>query len=130
MMFIRKVHKGDCGQTAHQLYILISSIRFSLIPLSFLVELKQASDGLPITITGLIQFQSILADAPADMIVFGMGERQVVDIANLLSRGKNIKEITDIAGTAIKMEISKWRSIGHEGYMEIPGFPDVSRDKE
>ncbi|NJD53764.1 MAG: YgiQ family radical SAM protein [Candidatus Methanoperedens sp.] len=74
--------------------------------------------------------QSVLADAPADMIVFGMGERQVVEIANCLSKGGNIKEITNIAGTTVKMEINKWRSTTHDGYMEIPGFPDVARDKE
>lgn len=74
--------------------------------------------------------QSILADAPADILVFGMGEKQVVEIASRLSRGENIKEITDIAGTTIKMEISRWRTIGHEDYVEIPGFTDVARDKE
>jgi len=74
--------------------------------------------------------QSILADAPADMVVFGMGERQVVVIASCLSKGENIKEMTDIAGTSIKMEISKWRTIGHENYIEIPGFSDVSGNIE
>jgi uncharacterized radical SAM protein YgiQ len=74
--------------------------------------------------------QSILADAPADMVVFGMGERQVIEIATRLSRGEKIKEITDIAGTSIKMEISKWRTIGYENYIEIPGFSGVSHDKE
>jgi uncharacterized radical SAM protein YgiQ len=73
--------------------------------------------------------QSILADAPADMLVFGMGERQVVEIAARLSRSENIKDITDVAGTSIKMEISRWRSIGHEEYVEIPGFSDVLQDK-
>ncbi|MCX9085748.1 MAG: YgiQ family radical SAM protein [Candidatus Methanoperedens sp.] len=74
--------------------------------------------------------QSILADAPSDMLVFGMGERQVVHIALRLSKGEDIKEIKDIAGTSIKMEISKWRSIEHENFIEIPGFSEVSRDKE
>jgi uncharacterized radical SAM protein YgiQ len=74
--------------------------------------------------------QSILADAPADMVVFGMGERQVVEIATRLSKGENIKEMTNIAGTSIKMEISKWRTIGHENYIEIPGFSEVSGNKE
>ena len=74
--------------------------------------------------------QSILADAPADMVVFGMGERQVIEIARRLSQGENIKDITDIAGTTVKMEISRWRSIGHEDYVEIPGFSEVFRDKE
>ncbi len=73
--------------------------------------------------------QSILADAPADMLVFGMGERQVVEIASRLSKGEDVKNINDIPGTATKMEISKWRSLGHEGYVEIPSFNDVSTDK-
>ncbi len=73
--------------------------------------------------------QSILADAPADMIVFGMGERQVVEIAARLSKGEDVKNITDISGTAIKMEISKWRSAAHENYVEIPSFTDVAQDK-
>lgn len=73
--------------------------------------------------------QSILADAPADILVFGMGERQVVEIASRLSKGEDVKNITAIPGTAIKMEISKWRSIGHEGYVDIPSFNDVSTDK-
>jgi uncharacterized radical SAM protein YgiQ len=74
--------------------------------------------------------QSILADAPADILVFGMGERQVVEIASRLSKGEDVKNITDIPGTAIKMEISKWRSMGYEGYVEIPSFNDVSNDKK
>lgn len=73
--------------------------------------------------------QSILADAPADMLVFGMGERQVVEIASRLSNGEDVRNIIDIPGTAIKMEISRWRSIGHEEYVEIPGFSEVSQDK-
>jgi uncharacterized radical SAM protein YgiQ len=74
--------------------------------------------------------QSILADAPADMVVFGMGERQVVEIAIRLAKGENIKDMTDITGTSIKMEIGKWRIIGHENYIEIPGFSEVSGNKE
>jgi uncharacterized radical SAM protein YgiQ len=74
--------------------------------------------------------QSILADAPADVLVFGMGERQVIEIAARLSKGEDIENITDVPGTAIKMEISRWRSIGHEGYVEIPSFNDVSNDKK
>ncbi len=73
--------------------------------------------------------RSILADAPADMIVFGMGESQVVKIASRLSKGENIRDLTDIAGTVIKTEISKWRLMGHVGYVELPSFTDVSQDK-
>ncbi len=74
--------------------------------------------------------QSILADAPANMLVFGLGERQVVEIAARLLKGEDIKNITDIPGTVIKMELSRWRSMGHEGFTEIAGFTEVSQDKE
>ncbi len=74
--------------------------------------------------------QSILADAPADMLVFGMGERQVVEIASRLSKGEEIKDTTDIPGTTIKMEIGRWHAIEHEDYVEIPGFAEVSQDKK
>ena len=73
--------------------------------------------------------RSILADAPADMLVFGMGERQVVKIASRLSKGEHIRDITDISGTVIKTEISKWRLMSHDGYVELPSFTEVSQDK-
>jgi uncharacterized radical SAM protein YgiQ len=98
--------------------------------------------------------QSILADAPADILVFGMGERQVVEIARRLSVCKDTNDLTnntdhtdhtdltnntdhtdltnltDIPGTVIKLELKKWRAMGHEGYIELPSFTDVSQDKE
>lgn len=74
--------------------------------------------------------RSILADAPADMIVFGMGERQVVEIAKRLANGEDMKNIADVPGTVIKKEISKWRSIRHEGFVELPSFNEVSQDKK
>ncbi|MCK4937926.1 MAG: YgiQ family radical SAM protein [Methanosarcinales archaeon] len=73
--------------------------------------------------------QSILADAPADMLVYGMGERQVVEIARRLDSGAEIRDLTDIAGTVIKMELKKWRTIDHEGYVELPSFVEVSQEK-
>lgn len=39
---------------------------------------------------------SILADAHADMIVYGMGERSLVEIAKRLEMGQKISQITDI----------------------------------
>lgn len=43
---------------------------------------------------------SILLDAPADMVVYGMGERTMLEIAARLDKGDKIGEITDIAQTA------------------------------
>jgi uncharacterized radical SAM protein YgiQ len=44
--------------------------------------------------------RSILLDARADLLVYGNGERQVVEIAHRLAAGEDIAQITDIRGTA------------------------------
>lgn len=43
---------------------------------------------------------SILADAPADMLCYGMGERTMIEISRRLDEGEKISEITDIPQTA------------------------------
>ncbi len=43
--------------------------------------------------------RSILMDSKADMLVYGNGERQVVEIAHRLARRESITELTDIRGT-------------------------------
>lgn len=43
---------------------------------------------------------SILLQAPIDMIAYGMGERNMREIADRLNNGANIKDLTDIPQTA------------------------------
>ncbi len=45
--------------------------------------------------------RSILADAKADLLVYGNGERAIVEIAHRLAAGHKIKEMLDIRGTAL-----------------------------
>ena len=74
--------------------------------------------------------QSILADAPADMIIYGMGERALREVARRLERGEKISEIRDVRGTAVKEEVARWK--GREASSDetqIPGFGLVSADK-
>jgi len=73
--------------------------------------------------------QSILADAPADLLVFGMGERQIIEIAERLAKGEHIASLRNIRGTAFKMDLARWRSQEPEGIIEIPGFNEVVQDK-
>jgi uncharacterized radical SAM protein YgiQ len=74
--------------------------------------------------------QSLLADAPADLLIYGMGERQVVEIARRLASGKSISTIRNVRGTAFGMEIAEWRSKKPEGIVELPGFSEVATDKK
>lgn len=73
--------------------------------------------------------QSVLADAPADLLVFGMGERQVCEIARRLDQGEPIRTLRDIRGTAFKLSLEEWRSLPREGIIGIPSFSEVSLDK-
>jgi len=44
--------------------------------------------------------RSVLLDAKADLLVYGNGERAIVDIAHRLGAGESIEDLTDIRGTA------------------------------
>lgn len=44
--------------------------------------------------------RSILVDSGADILMYGMGEKTVVRLANLLNRGIPVKKIRDVRGTA------------------------------
>ncbi|MCX6672656.1 MAG: YgiQ family radical SAM protein [Methanothrix sp.] len=73
--------------------------------------------------------QSILADAPADMIIYGMGENPLRAVALRLEEGERIEEIRDIAGTTVKEEISRWRSSPRQDCLVIPSFTEVCTDR-
>ncbi|VAW86566.1 UPF0313 [4Fe-4S] protein YgiQ [hydrothermal vent metagenome] len=44
--------------------------------------------------------RSLVLDAKADLLVYGNGERQIVEIAHRLAQGEAVKQITDIRGTS------------------------------
>ena len=46
--------------------------------------------------------RSILLDSAADLLVYGNGERQIVEIAHRLARREPISQLTDIRGTAYR----------------------------
>ncbi|HOV82568.1 MAG TPA: YgiQ family radical SAM protein [Methanothrix sp.] len=88
--------------------------------------------------------RSILADAPADLIVYGMGERPVKEVARRLENGERIDEIRDVAGTTVKEPVALWRgrmseagagakgrpeAVAGDSCLIIPGFDQVSSDK-
>ncbi|MFO7715963.1 YgiQ family radical SAM protein [Desulfosarcina sp.] len=70
--------------------------------------------------------RSILFDARADMLVYGMGERQVVAIARRLSEGETIDGLDTIPGTAV---IRKDPHVSGE-FLAIPSYEAVADDPE
>jgi uncharacterized radical SAM protein YgiQ len=73
--------------------------------------------------------QSILADAPADLLVFGMGELQMVEIAKRIAAGEPIESLRDIRGTSFTTDLATWRAASREGVVVLPGYTEVTQDK-
>ena len=69
---------------------------------------------------------SILFDSGADLISFGMGEKQTVEIANRLNNGENIKSLTDIKGTCYAVPVTETPYKG----VECPSFENVLASKK
>ena len=81
--------------------------------------------------------RSILMDSKADMLVFGNGERQVVEIAHRLAARETIQELTDIRGTGfIRAEMpTGWTEIDSSvmdevGKVEEPKNPYAENEVE
>jgi uncharacterized membrane protein len=50
----------------------------------------------------------MLLDAKADMLIFGMGEKPVWEVADRLRRGESIRAIRDVRGTAFRLGAFIW----------------------
>ncbi|RNC69385.1 MAG: YgiQ family radical SAM protein [Desulfuromonadales bacterium] len=68
--------------------------------------------------------RSILFDAKADLLVFGMGERPLLELAQRLRGGEAFSRIDDIRGTARAA-----RGDVPAGAVELPSFEEVVEDR-
>lgn len=69
--------------------------------------------------------RSILFDSRADLLIYGMGERQTVEIARRLERGEDVKQIHDIAGTCF----AAGAHIDVPGAVRLPSYEEVCKNK-
>ena len=69
--------------------------------------------------------RSILLDSQADLISYGMGERSIVEIADALNSGIDVKDITFIDGTVYKAE--NLDSVYDE--LRLPSYQSMKEDK-
>jgi uncharacterized radical SAM protein YgiQ len=114
---------------------------------------RQAFPGLPIVIGGIEASlrriahydywsdqvrRSVLLDAKADLLVFGMGERPAWEIARRLSDGESVRTMRDIRGTAFAMHHrGEWEPLLSERsryvpdgkIVVLPSYEEVAADK-
>ena len=69
---------------------------------------------------------SILIDSGADLLMYGMGERHIIKIADRLNSGEDINSLTDIKGTCYKVKTTDFEHI--KGAIECPSYELVKED--
>ncbi|MFZ5987297.1 MAG: YgiQ family radical SAM protein [Bacillota bacterium] len=85
--------------------------------------------------------RSILVDSKADLLIYGMGEKPILEIAKLLDKGVPVGKIQNIKGTAylgglndlpedIRELVNGTGSLKQkEGFLLLPSFEEVLGDK-
>jgi uncharacterized radical SAM protein YgiQ len=81
--------------------------------------------------------RSILLDAKADLLVFGMGERPVWEVADRLRRGERMEDIRDVRGTAYLIndaemkvhEADPAKRAADRKTVVLPSYEEVLADK-
>jgi uncharacterized radical SAM protein YgiQ len=114
---------------------------------------RQAFPGLPVVIGGIEASlrriahydywsdsvrRSILLDAKADLLVFGMGERAAWEVARRLDAGESVRDLADVRGTAhVKKNRREWDAIAADASKYVtdnkpvllPSYQEASMDK-
>ena len=70
--------------------------------------------------------QSILTDSGADLLIYGMSEKQIVEVANYLNEGFEAKYIRHVPGTCY---LADSLDEIYEEHIVIPSYKEVSTDK-
>jgi len=72
--------------------------------------------------------RSVLVDSKADLLIYGMGEKPILEVAARLARGETIREIRDVRGTCYLTDdltdLEKSAKI-----VMVPSFEEVQSDK-
>jgi uncharacterized radical SAM protein YgiQ len=111
---------------------------------------RQAFPGVPIVLGGIEASlrriahydywadqvrRSILLDAKADLLIFGMGERPVWEVAKRLKAGEPVRSLRGIRGTAVAMRKGEWENLPRSRFVKdektlfLPSYEEVLADK-
>lgn len=69
---------------------------------------------------------SVLIDSGADLLIYGMGEKQIAEIAHRLDSGESVNSLTDIKGTCYAVDV---RDTPYRG-VEVPSLENCINSKK
>ncbi|MFK7735314.1 MAG: YgiQ family radical SAM protein [Pirellulaceae bacterium] len=133
----RKVRNDDAYSPGGKI-----GLRPDRATLSYCQRARQAFKGVPVIAGGveaslrrLAHYdywsdkvrRSILLDSKADLVVFGMGENSIVELAQRLEKGETVKDLRDMRGVAYALGASESPP---EDCLELPSHDDVVSSKD
>lgn len=71
--------------------------------------------------------RSILMDCKADLLVFGMGERGIIEIAHRMKAGQGVRDLRDMRGVAYRLGAREQPPT--EDTIRLPSYEEVAADK-
>lgn len=71
---------------------------------------------------------SIMIDAQVDMVVYGMGEKPMLEVAARLSAGERVENITDVPQTVVVRPLAEMPQAGADNIV-LASFEECKRDK-
>ncbi|MCL2705665.1 MAG: YgiQ family radical SAM protein [Spirochaetaceae bacterium] len=75
--------------------------------------------------------RSVLIDSKADILVYGMGETSIIEIAGRLKKGEPIKTITDVRGTVCRVSQKPEKTeITQNDIKNLYSYEEASMNKE
>ncbi|HEY5521901.1 MAG TPA: YgiQ family radical SAM protein, partial [Desulfuromonadaceae bacterium] len=69
--------------------------------------------------------RSILFDSKADLLIYGMAERSILEVAERMRNGEQLGKIRDVRGTTYHGS-----GFGDAPHVEIPSYEEISTSKE
>lgn len=69
--------------------------------------------------------RSVLLDSGADLLIYGMGEKPIVEVAEALASGLSVKDITYISGTVYRTATLE----NMYDYILLPAYQDIKGDR-
>ena len=73
--------------------------------------------------------KSILLDSKADLLMYGMGEKNIIEIAKRLAAGEDIKHIRDMRGTVYPLGAKETAALDMPDAVILPSAGEVAGDR-
>jgi len=124
---------GEKAEKKHRRRPDRATVRYANLARAAFADVPVILGGLEASLRRFIHYDyqqqrlraSVLTDAKADLVVYGMGERAVLEIAERLSKGQDLHSIP---GTCERFTQKQLAELDHNLFITLPGWDEIAGD--